>query len=339
VCCYDSKDRELTWHSSWETAFNALSNLDLARQASSLQSFLGESQCITLLSRPFSSHHQSSSQSKSDFEKRTTNTPAGSTGQYDLDQLKEDAKWLSQDAKIDEVAALRLCILEPQSRPAVRILQGYTAEERISLQNATNTTELGASVAAKRSNAEITGANSIFDTQSKRRTRLLALLVSEREHLLGVTALVAASAMAAPSEPEGRSYGSGKRRDVSEVTWLPTIALQMEEVRTTEKQNGSEQSVVAQAVTAIETRLRGLESGSGHAIDEDEVAAFEQNFRRSQLVEIVRLMQLLFIRISPHREPLPAGEVKAWYEFADRYGFFERLQLVSFHCRVLGYSV
>jgi len=237
---------------------------------------------------------------------------------------------LTQEAKIDEVAALRLCILEWLSRPAVRILQGYTAEERISLQNATNTTEFGASVAAKRSNTETAGNNSIFDTQSKRRTRLSALFVSEREHLLGVTALITASAMAAPAEPEGRSYGSGKRRDVSEVTWLPTVALQMEEVRTAEKQAGSEQSVVAQAVTAVEMRLRGLESGSGHAVEEDEVAAFEQNFRRNQLVEIVRLLQLLFIRISPHREPLPAGEVKAWYEFADRYGFFERLQLVSF---------
>jgi len=161
--------------------------------------------------------------------------------------------------------------------------------------------------------------------------------VSEREHRLGVTALIAASAMAAPAEPEGRSYGSGKRRDMSEVTWLPTVALQVEELRTTEKQTGSEQVVVAQAVTAIETRLRGLESGSGLAVDDDEIAVFEQNFRRNQLVEIVRLLQLLFIRISPHREPLPAAEVKAWYEFADRYGFFERLQLVSLN-RMLGYS-
>jgi len=263
------------------------------------------------------------------------NIPPASNGQYDINQLKEDVRWLSQEAKIDEVAAMRLCILEWQSRPAVRILQGYTVEERISLQNAANTTDLGASVAAKRSSSETTGDKSIFDSQSKRRTRLSALFVSEKEHLLGVTALITASVMAAPAEPEGRSYGSGKRRDVSEVTWLPTVALQMEEVRTAEKQIGSEQSAVGQAVTAIETRLRGLESGSGHAVEEDEVAVFEQNFHRNQLVEIVRLLQLLFIRISPHREPLPAAEVKAWYEFADRYGFFERLQLVSPRCRSL----
>jgi len=333
-----SNDRELILASSWETAFNALSNLDLARQASSLQSFLGESQCVKLLSRPFSTPEQSSPQSKADFEQRTANTPAASNGQYDVSQLKEDVKWLALEVKIDEVAALRLCILEWQSRPATRISQGYTAEETISLQNATNTTELGASVAAKRSNAETAGSNSIFDTQVKRRTRLSALFISEREHRLGVTALIAASAMAAPAEPEGRSYGSGKRRDVSEVTWLPTVALQMDELRTTEKQTGSEQSVVAQAVTAIETRLRGLESGSGLAVEDDEIAVFEQNFRRNQLVEIVRLLQLLFIRISPHREPLPAAEVKAWYELADRYGFFERLQLVSFDRRMLGSS-
>jgi nuclear pore complex protein Nup188 len=330
VCLHHIRNREPTQNSSWETAFDALSNLDLARQASSLQSFLREPQCITLLSRPFSPHTQSSPQSKADFDQRTAEIPAVSNGQNDVGQLKEDVKWLTQEAKIDEVAALRLCILEWQSRPAARILQGYTAEERISLQNATNATELGASVAGKRSNVETTGSNSIFDTQSRRRTRLSTLLVSEREHLLGVTALITASAMAAPAEPEGRSYGSGKKRDASEVTWLPAVALQMEEARTAEKQNGAEQSVVAQGLTAVEMRLRGLESGSGHAVDEDEVTAFEQNVRRNQLAEIVRLLQLLFIRISSHKEPLPAADVKAWYEFADRYGFFERLQLVSF---------
>lgn len=92
--------------------------------------------------------------------------------------------------------------------------------------------------------------------------------------------------------------------------------------------------MIVEAVSAIQKRLRGLESGSGWTVEEEETALFEQSFRRNQLAEIVRMLQLLLIRISPISRPLLAAEVKAWFEFVDQYGFFERFQLVSCLVRV-----
>lgn len=223
------------------------------------------------------------------------------------------------------MTALRIVVLEWQNRSGKRILQGYTAEERISLRSATNVKVLGASVATKEVDA-VTEENAKFNSQTKRRTRLLDLFLSETKCLLDVATLVAASSMPQPVEPEGRSYWTDEEKDEIPLPWLLEVADKIKEAQTSQQ---IKQQVVAQAIEGIEARLRGLENGSGWNVDEEDITIIEQKYRQVQLDGLTRLMQLLLIKISPISVPLPTSQVTAWFEFVDKYGFFERLQLVS----------
>lgn len=223
------------------------------------------------------------------------------------------------------MTALRIVVIEWQNRSGNRILQGYTVEERISLRSATNTKNLGSSVVTKEVDAVIQ-ENTKFNSQAKRRFRLLDLFLSEKKCLLDLTTLMAANSMARPAEPEGRSYWTAKEKDDIPLPWLSGAANQ---VHGDGMSGGKEQQLIVEIIEAIEVRLRGLESGSGWAVEEEDTAAIERKYQEVQLDGFVRLLQLLLIKTGPVSIPLPASEVKSWFEFADKYGFFERFQLVS----------
>jgi len=218
-------------------------------------------------------------------------------------------------------------VLEWQNRPGNRILQGYTAEERISLRSATDTKNLRSSVTTKDVDA-VARESAKFDSQSKRRFRLLDLFLSERSCLFDVATLIAANSMAQPVEPEGRSYWTGKEKDDIPLPWLADVAHRVHEAGIS---LGKDQQPIIDILEAIEVRLRGLESGSGWAVDEEDTTAIEQMYRQVQLGDFVRLLQLILIESGPVSTPLPASEVRSWFEFVDKYGFFERFQLVSVH--------
>jgi nuclear pore complex protein Nup188 len=308
---------------SWEIVYQGLSNLDLARQSSSLPNIFSP-EAVQSLSRPFANPLPPSTQTRAAFDKWFTSSSIPPESQASVNQIKEDALWLSQQTKQDEYTALSIVVLEWQNSPASRILQGYTTEETISLQKATNTTDFGASLVSKQ--GDVNEVGNMFDLPAKRRVRVLETYLSQRQYILDVATLVAASSMHAPSEPEGRSYGSGKQKEEVEVPWLSAIAVSIEEAREALK---ADETGVAAMIAAVEARLRGLESGSGLVVDADDISAFEDAFRQNQLAEIVRILQLLLINVSVVGSPLPAKEVGAWFEFVNRYGFFERLQLVS----------
>lgn len=246
---------------------------------------------------------------------------------YDITQIKEDVQWLSKEVKIDEVTALRIVVIEWQNRSGNRILQGYTVEERISLRSATNTKNLGSSVATKEVDA-VMQENTKFDSQAKRRFRLLDLFLSEKKCLLDLATLMAANSMTRPAEPEGRSYWTDKEKDDVPLPWLSGAADQF---HGDGMSGGTDQQPIVEIIEAIEARLRGLENGSGWAVAEEDTAEIERKYQEVQLDGFVRLLQLLLIKTGPVSVPLPASEVKSWFEFTDKYGFFERFQLVGVH--------
>lgn len=117
-------------------------------------------------------------QSKAQFDTLTSavNITPSPNGQYDMKTLKDDASWLSQTTKIDEVLALRITILEWQSR--------------LGRQAAMNLEESGLKE---------------FNSVKMRRQRLLEVLFEEQSWLLRCVEIII----------ERGVYGPLKQQDTS----------------------------------------------------------------------------------------------------------------------------
>ncbi|KAI2638291.1 nucleoporin subcomplex protein binding to Pom34-domain-containing protein [Xylaria nigripes] len=132
-------------------------------------------------SNPKTAHHAI-------FEKKTaaiqvTPTP---NEKYDVNVIKEDALWLSKNAGINEVAALRIVVIEHQSRPASQLLSPISNQDVASLRAAVGAGNLqtaniipGLSLTATLDAAAI---RADFDKAESRRRRIFSTYLSERRY-------------------------------------------------------------------------------------------------------------------------------------------------------------
>lgn len=177
---------------SWRRAFLYVNDPEShADDGAIITAFLSHPESIQLLSRSVNSFPEPSTKSKSEFNSKTAaiHVETNAKKSFDLQEIKADAQWLSEKARIDEITALRIVVLEWQNRPATRLTTTFSSEEATSLQSAAGSDNLRVSVAGpnlasilKQTAGE--AGSSTFDTEGNRRLRLRALYLSERSHLL-----------------------------------------------------------------------------------------------------------------------------------------------------------
>lgn len=272
-----------------------------------------------------------SSSTKADFEARIAaeNVDPTKDGGCNVQELKDDTVWLSDVAGIDEVSALRVVILELQDRASARILQRFTAEEKISLKQAMGNADFGrfngGSSAAENS-------STLFDSSASRQARLLKISLLERECLLGVKVLVAASQLTAPLPPNGRSYGDLSLKKPT-LPWLQEVAKRLSHrgrLDPKSKVPPKLSDLIAQTVSPdksieentkeVSQRLQAYERGSGWAIEGS--PELEEVYLASQLAQTVSLLELVSIQLGTSTGPEAHATMKVWFQFVDDHGFF-----------------
>jgi nuclear pore complex protein Nup188 len=250
--------------------------------------------------------------------------PTAENGHYDLNQLKEDAKWLSSYAWIDEVAALRLVVLEWQTRPAAQLLSGFTEEESLSVKDAAGGTNLGASrfLPASSILAATPGQDSItgFASEEQRRFRLLKLHLLEKVHIIRVSDILL----------RVHVFGKGKTAQDPEDWLVEAGATIFKNQRKEGKDTTTSSSFIEDAIVSIQRRFERLEKGSGWYEDQGGNPAIEEVWGISQLVEIIHILQLLLTHLDDTVSGiLPSKTVLSWFRFAGRFGFFTDFVPVS----------
>ena len=120
-----------------------------------------------------------------DFETKTSaiHVTPSSNGKYDVKTLKTDAQWLAKNAKINPVAALRIALIESQSRPAAHLAGQLSLQDELNLRDAAGESEAQSSSLAIAGGAESTDADSLwekFQKEDSRRLRLFKTYLSER---------------------------------------------------------------------------------------------------------------------------------------------------------------
>ncbi|KAI9812889.1 MAG: hypothetical protein M1827_004407 [Pycnora praestabilis] len=319
---------------SWKTVFNGLLEPEVPPSGSALEQHINNQFTIAILNRPFDPYPTATSQTKSSFETRTAaiNVTPSAHGQYDINQIKEDSLWLSQQARISEVSALRIVVLEWQTRPAAQLLNGFSEEEVNSVLDAAGSASLGSSVFLPRSSilplpgAAQAAASIGPDLPTGRRLRLLNLYLSERRYLLKVSELFVSAGLyeeASNQEPQG----SGKRKEKKVSTWVQDIGTLICHWYTSGGDPGTGSSrYLCDCITALQRSVDALEKGSGWLDEEGGRAEFEDSWGKNQIVEMIHIMQLMFFVLDSSRVITSSAVVLAWFRFMITYSFFNSFE-------------
>lgn len=274
-------------------------------------------------------------------------------GQYDVSEVQEDAFWLSKEVGIDELSALRIVVLEWQTRPAVQLLRGFSDEETSTVQDVVGGTSLQASMLAPKSSFAA-GSGTLqersmdrFNDTDPRHLRLLEIYLSERRYILKVIEYLVYYALHADaSEDEARSKQASHGRSQEGCGWVVEMGksiLALWKVGGTAKgkeiAKGSGKHFLVDAVAALESRLDSLEKGSGWYREEGVRDEVEEAWSTNQTLEMIHIMQIMIGLLSGPSPSIRSDVVLAWFRLVSTYGFMDQFELVScLHFQSLGAS-
>ncbi len=320
---------------SWKTAYIGLTQFETAECSVNLQRFLSDSYTVQLLSRPFEPFQKPTSQTKSSFETKTAAikvTPSVH-GQYDINQIKNDALWLSKETDIDELSALRTVVQEWQTRSTAHLLNGFSDEEAASLQDVAGANGFGTSFLGLQSSIPpaATASHDTFALSINQRLRLIELYLAERRYILKVcewlvNACVRETAFATTLRPNGGDTGKEKDRS----SWLAEVGRSI--LKADSPVGGTIQirrNLCLECINALQPRIDGLQQGSGYFRSDDGRDDVEEAWGENQTLEMIHIMQLLFLLIDSSTEITPSSVILAWLRFTSRYGFFDHFALVG----------
>ncbi|KAK5653097.1 hypothetical protein OQA88_9195 [Cercophora sp. LCS_1] len=176
---------------SWKSVASALDDTASDRITSAaVSAFLRDPYVHQLLKNPSSPFAPPSAQSKTDYETKTAaiNVVPTPGDPYNISEIKSDAKWLSQVANVNEVAALRVAVLEYHTRAHNHLTGPLSTQDVVNIQEAGGVSDSQASsIAALLNVSVVADAETLwatFEKEENRRQRVLATYLSERRSFM-----------------------------------------------------------------------------------------------------------------------------------------------------------
>ncbi len=322
------RDRTLTTPRSWKTTYVALSQIEEGSNNASLKRHLADPQTVSTLVHCFSPFPPPTPQTKSSFETKTSaiNVTPSSHSHFDIKEVKEDTLWLSKETNIDEVSALRIAVLEWQTRPAVQLLQG-NGDEQIASRNdggrfgksGASLFDPGSSTLAK-STLRGSETTSAFQEVGARHRRLLENYLSERRCILKCSEFITFITLCKAGAPDGH----GQER----LSWLRELGAEVLSAWDFD-QLANRNRLVIDGVESLRSRHRGLAKGSGWFQDEGAQEDIELAWTRSQILEMIHVMQIILNLIESTSALVQSPAILSWFRLMKELNFFESVQPVS----------
>lgn len=285
---------------------------------------------IELLANPFNAFPEPSPQSKSAFETKTSaiNVTPSSSARYDIKQVKEDAIWLSQEAKIDEVSALRVAVVECQSRTSTQLLGRFSDEELASIHEAAGNSRFSSSIPVSllSQGLDPEAIQADFDTQDNRKLRILCTFLSERRHFLKCAQTMLHELIY--RYPKISETKKGKGREV--------VSQWFEEIRNSlgEKLKNPA-DFLQQCFQGIESNIKKIESGSGWSAGDGRQEELEIKWVTTQIAEATHTMEMIFQTLDSSPLILSSILVLKWFRLFHGCGFFDNFDIVNFTVKMV----
>jgi nuclear pore complex protein Nup188 len=256
-----------------------------------IQNFLADAEVLGLLTNPFSAFPGASAQTKAIFETKTSaiNVTPSSVARYDIKEIKEDAIWLSNAAKIDEVTALRIVVEECQSRASAQLLGPFSEEELSSIREAAGngkyTSPIPMALLSQGASAETIKKE--FDSKDSRRQRILLSYLSERQNFLKcVERLLHGFFLSASSAQDDKGKGKGAKV----TTWVADSGKAI-----VDKLDANQKDTfVLQGIEYIVTNIKNIETGSDWFSEDGGREVVELGWIRNQIAEATHAMEIIW---------------------------------------------
>ena len=300
-------------------------------ESAPLQKFFADPQTVTLLAQCLSPYPVPTPQTKSSFETKTSaiNVTRSPHARYNINQIQDDVIWLSKETNIDEVSALRIAVLEWQTRSADQLLRGSPGDQAVvaagkrgPAQFQSSIFDPGSSLLGGSKVAGIKG--SAFEEPSTRHQRLLETYLSERQFLLKTSEYVTFSAL----NQERNASEEILNEENDGLCWLENSGAA---VLSTWKINGNarehHRDFQITTVDSIRSRLENLTKGSGWLQHDGVQEDIEIGWSSNQIVEILHIMQILLNLLETSSDILQSPTILAWYRLMDDYQFFETFRV------------
>ncbi|KAJ5561674.1 hypothetical protein N7535_003864 [Penicillium sp. DV-2018c] len=312
---------------SWERAFLYANDCEShADDGDNINAFFSQPEVAQLLSDGLKPFPPPSPKSKTEFESKTAAIHVETNGQssFDLKEIKADALWLSQQAKIDEIAALRITILEWQNRPAKRLTSGFSSEEATSLQSAAGAENLRGSLAGPNfasllsQTARSDGVQS-FDKEDKRRLRLCEVYLSEASHIVKTLRKLLILSLHDAISADSTAVGTSGRRLA-----LRKCGTKILQGRST---GAGLNQFIQECISSVRSRLTSVKADGSWLDAVDSGEEIESIWRTNLVEEIVHIMQIMFHQLHASMEVPEADLLLSWLELMAENSFLEQIQV------------
>ncbi|KXX79017.1 hypothetical protein MMYC01_204302 [Madurella mycetomatis] len=306
---------------SWRIIASALEDSSCDRLASpAVSGFLQDGYVHQLLKEPTKTFEPPSKQSKLDFETKTgaINIVPSPNDPYDLDTIKDDARWLSKNTNINEVAALRIVLVEYQSRAHNHLTGPLSTQDVANIQEAAGVSDAQASGILALLNvttvvdAESTWAD--FESETRRRQRLLTTYLSERRSFLSAADALITFLL------HSRSSSANPEADV-----IRRVVMKNAFDFDVEAPNTARLDALAPTYIGILDDCMVRAQTGPTAVDQDLVTdQLEVDWVRTALTETIHAMALTFQILDLATPCFNVPEiVTQWFTFVDAYEFLE----------------
>ncbi|EGE03326.1 nucleoporin [Trichophyton equinum CBS 127.97] len=317
---------------SWKTAYLSVARAgDQSKPDKNISDFLSSSTGLRILSNPYSPFPKPSSASKTAFESKTAAIHVTSSkNNSDSDEIKSDALWLSKEAGIDEVSALRIVVLAWQRRRENELLSHFSEEELTSLHDAVGIgrTPHGSYGIEASSILKYAGSQSESPTTLKsketRQKILFHILLSEQRYILKLAHFLVATSLRDTRQDQQLEQlsGSGDSFIVGPIQLGRAILNGQCGTLKVEKTEIN----IPNCIEAFRLRVKGLEAGSWWSNSVGPDVLMESSWQASSLEELVQILSLLFLQVRSS-EAIPSSDVLlSWLRLMSEYEFLETIR-------------
>jgi nuclear pore complex protein Nup188 len=300
---------------SWKAIFYATQRKKEYKHEDAIDRFLADEKVGELLGNPFNAFPKPSQQSKSAFETKTSaiNVTPSSTGRFDIKEVKEDALWLSKEANIDEISALRVTVIECQDRTFAQLLGPFSTEELAGIQDASGSGPSSVPLALFSQGADADTLQKEFESQDSRRLRLLRTYLSERHFFIKFwtyffqSSLYHSALLVIHPDAHGKVSSFSEYDEVAQA-----LAKGIEEPN---------QSLV-ECIGAIEIHIQYVQEGSGWYTEDGGREDLEVEWTNTHITIITQIMEVMFQIIDISSSVVSSTAVLAWLDLVAKWKFF-----------------
>ncbi|KAK3357224.1 nucleoporin subcomplex protein binding to Pom34-domain-containing protein [Lasiosphaeria hispida] len=310
---------------SWKSVASALDDKSVDRITSAaLSAFLKDAYVHQLLKSPTTTFEPPSAQSKTDFETKTAaiNVIPAPNDRYNISEIKDDARWLSETANINQVIALRIVVVEYQSRAHSHLTGPLSTQDVVNIQEAAGVSDAQASSILALLNvsvvadAESTWAD--FETKTSRRQRILTTYLSERRSFLSAADTLVTFLLHSNKDRLGPEIDALRQAVLKDAFGFDELAPVPDLRRF--------QLLAPKYLAFLDECINRSQSSPTFKDRELITEQLEVDWARTALTEAIHAMALAF-QILDLEAPgfAPPDVVTQWFQFVDTFAFLEPL--------------